>query len=160
MRVRASTEGLAADRAAGRALSARLYAAFRARRSSRARLVAGAARALFEAFEKGRRAGPPAWLEAAREALAAELSAPPPLAARLGVHPVYLAQAFQARYGVTTRAFVRAHRVFHAMQLVIDGTPLAEAASAVGFADQSHMTRAVRGERGEAPGRLRHAAGA
>jgi AraC family transcriptional regulator len=161
-RVRTSTEGLAADRTTARALSARLYAAFRAPRSSRARLVAGAARALLDAFEADRRAELPAWLEAAREALATELSAPPPLAdlaARLGVHPVYLAQAFRAHYGVTTRAFVRAHRVFRAMQLVLDGTPLAEAASAAGFTDQSHMTRAVRSERGEPPGRLRHAAG-
>jgi AraC family transcriptional regulator len=157
-RVRRAAEGRLSGRAAGRVLGARLDAAFRARRASRARLVLAAARALLDAFDAGRRPPAPSWLVAARETLARESIAPPPLdelAGGLGVHPVYLAQAFRARWGRTTRAFVRAHRVFSAMELVSEGASLAAAASAAGFVDQSHMTRAVREERGATPGLLR-----
>jgi AraC family transcriptional regulator len=99
----------------------------------------------------------PGWLEAARELLAERCREPPPLvelADRLGVHPVHLAQAFRARWGLTPFAFVRAHRVFNAVSLAHRGLPLSEVAYACGFADQSHMTRVVRAVRGLPPGRL------
>ncbi|HEY2515042.1 MAG TPA: helix-turn-helix domain-containing protein [Polyangiaceae bacterium] len=50
--------------------------------------------------------------------------------------------------------FVRAHRVFHAVSLLHRGDDLAEVSSACGFADQSHMTRLIRAERGLPPGKL------
>jgi AraC family transcriptional regulator len=100
----------------------------------------------------------PHWLGAARDRLADEYQRPPSqreLAEDLGVHPVHLAQSFRARWGLTMGAFIRAHRVFHAVSLIHRGTSLAEAAYASGFADQSHMTRVVRASRGLPPGRLR-----
>ena len=99
----------------------------------------------------------PAWLDLARDRLAHEYCRPPSLRALAEdarVHPVHLAQAFRARWGLTVGAFVRAHRVFHAVSLIHRGTSLAEAAYASGFADQSHMTRVVRASRGLPPGRL------
>jgi AraC family transcriptional regulator len=150
-------DGLLFDRASGRALSARLVAAFGARASSRRRLVRAAVAAMREAFAAAR-PGTPSWLEASRETLATRSAAPPSLAqlgGALGVHPVYLAQAFRAHWGTTTRAFVRAHRVFQAVELIERGSSLAEAATLAGFADQSHMTRAIRSARGATPGALR-----
>jgi transcriptional regulator GlxA family with amidase domain len=70
---------------------------------------------------------------------------------------VYLAQAFRARWGATPRGFVRAHRVFRAVELIDSGVPLATAAAAVGFADQSHMTRTIAATRHATPGALRRA---
>jgi AraC family transcriptional regulator len=154
---RVATEGLPHERARGRTLARALVAALVGPPSSRPRLVGATLHAMLEAFQIPR-PRPPAWLDAAREALALQSSAPPlleDLARTLGVHPVYLAQTFRARWGTTTRAFVRAHRVFHAMQLVDAGSPLAQAAVAAGFADQSHMTRAIRRDRRAAPGELR-----
>jgi AraC family transcriptional regulator len=100
----------------------------------------------------------PTWLSRARDRVAHDFRQPPPLRAlaeEVRVHPVHLAQAFRARWGLTIGAFVRAHRVFHAVSLIHRGTPLAEVAYACGFADQSHMTRLVRASRGVSPGRLR-----
>jgi AraC family transcriptional regulator len=99
----------------------------------------------------------PAWLEHARDRLAHEYARPPSLrklAEVARVHPVHLAQSFRARWGLTVGAFVRAHRVFHAVSLLHGGMPLAEIAVTCGFADQSHMTRVVRASRGLPPGRL------
>jgi len=104
-----------------------------------------------------RRRPAPAWLRAARERLLEQLADPPRLAAlarAVGVHPVHLAQTFRRRYGMTMRRFVRLHRVFRAREL-LDARPLAALAAEVGFADQSHMTRAFRAERQAAPGALR-----
>jgi AraC-like DNA-binding protein len=55
---------------------------------------------------------------------------------------------------MTVRRFVRLHRVFRACAL-IEIRPLAAIAAEVGFADQSHMTRAFRAERQISPGALR-----
>jgi AraC family transcriptional regulator len=155
-RVRAAADGLARDRRA-RELAVHLAAAFGARRSSRTRLVRATVHALLRILQARALPACPAWLDGARETLAARFVEPPTvaeLARAAGVHPVYLVQSFRARWGMTTRAFVRSHRVFHAVQLVEQGTTLAEAAAAAGFADQSHMTRAIRRERGAPPGRL------
>jgi len=159
-RARTAVEGVAFDRTRGRDLASQLVVAFGARRSSRGRRVVAAVRAILEAFDAHRRPASPAWLDAAREALAAQYATPPTLpelARTLGVHPVYLAQSFRARWGVTTRAYVRSHRVFHALQLVERGVSLADAAADAGFADQSHMTRTIMRERGATPGALRRA---
>jgi AraC family transcriptional regulator len=158
--LRASPNGVSLDGEEGNALASRLVAAFAAPRASQSRLVRAALAALLEAVVARSRPRHPAWLERARESLFADFVAPPrlvDLARTLGVHPVHLAQSFRTRWGMTTREFVRAHRVFHAMQLVERGAPLADAAAAAGFADQAHMTRAVRRARGAPPGALRRA---
>jgi transcriptional regulator GlxA family with amidase domain len=77
------------------------------------------------------------------------------LAQRVGVHAVHLAQAFRRRFGITPMGFVRGHRVFRAVDLIAAGMPLARAAADVGFADQSHMTRAIGDARRAPPATLR-----
>ncbi|HEX3476177.1 MAG TPA: AraC family transcriptional regulator [Kofleriaceae bacterium] len=136
----------------------RLIAAFRARRSERTRLaraaIAGAVAALGEAPPPRT----PAWLDHARELLFARIARPPrldELARAVGVHPVHLAQAFRRRWGVAPLGYVRAHRVFRAVERIARGEPLASVALEVGFADQSHMTRAIQRARRSPPGRLR-----
>ena len=56
---------------------------------------------------------------------------------------------------MTVRRFIRLHRVFRARAALVEARPLAAIAAEVGFADQSHMTRAFRAERQIAPGALR-----
>jgi len=80
------------------------------------------------------------------------------LAREVGVHPVHLAQSFRSRLETTPGGFVRAHRMFRAIELIRGGASLAAAAHAAGFADQSHMTRAIRRARGAPPGMLRRLA--
>ena len=109
------------------------------------------------AFERPRR-GTPAWLDAARERLFDRMAEPPSLvdlAERVGVHAVHLAQAFRRHFGITPMGFVRGHRVFRAVELIAAGMPLARAAAEVGFADQSHMTRAIAEARRAPPATLR-----
>lgn len=156
-RVRAAAAGSASNAAMAHALGSRLTGAFRSGRSERIRLTLAAIHAALDAFGAQRRPPAPSWLDATRETLAAQADHPPSLrdlATSLGVHPVYLAQSFRARWGLTTRAFVRAHRVFRAIELIEGGALLATAAAAAGFADQSHMTRAIRQARGAPPGAL------
>jgi AraC family transcriptional regulator len=138
----------------GHALARRLVAAFRS--PARAAELQGAVRAIVDALRAAPRA--PAWLERTRETLLERLADPPSLdelGRAAGVHPVHLAQSFRARWGTTPRGFVRGHRVFRAIELIACGTPLARAASEVGFCDQSHMTRAVARARSAPPGALR-----
>jgi AraC family transcriptional regulator len=147
------------DEMTGRKLGTRLVSALAGTRSGRQRRVRRAVLHVAETLEARRGHRTPAWLERVRETLVANLIEPPPplgeLARAAGVHPVHLAQAFRARFGMTTREFLRAHRVFAALELIQAGAGLATAAAATGFADQSHMTRAVHFERGAPPGSLR-----
>lgn len=149
--------GQLAPAAAG-AHGARLVAGFLARRSARRRIVARAIREVVAALGESRPRRVPAWLEDARERLFGQLDSPPrlaDLARTVGVHPVHLAQAFRQRWGMTPLGYVRAHRVFRAVALIARGVALAEVAAQVGFADQSHMTRAIARARQAPPGALR-----
>ncbi len=137
---------------AARVHGRRLAAAFRMSRGELRRAIAGA----IDAFVPARTT--PSWLEHARELLHAQLTAPPSLdelAAIVGVHPVHLAQAFRRRWHVTPLGYVRAHRVFRAVERIAHGVPLGRVAAETGFADQSHMTRAIRRARQASPGALR-----
>ncbi|GEN12124.1 transcriptional regulator, AraC family [Myxococcus fulvus] len=135
-----------------------LVRAFGEPRPCRGRLVRDAVNTILRTLDEMPRPRPPAWLDEARELLIANMARPPTLSELgrvVGAHPVHLAQSFRAHWGMTTRHYLRAHRVFHALELIDRGVVLAEAAAAVGFADQSHMTRAIRLERGAPPGALR-----
>jgi AraC family transcriptional regulator len=144
--------------AAARLHGRRLVAGFQAYRSARPRLVRAAVAEVVAALREAPLRRTPVWLGHARERLFAQLVHPPrlaDLAAAVGVHPVHLAQAFRRRWNMTPLGFVRAHRVFRAVELIAGGGALAEVAAAVGFADQSHMTRAIRRARAASPGALR-----
>lgn len=135
----------------------RLVAAFHAPRSARARRMRTAVRDTVAALREAPPPAAPRWLDHARELLFAQLVQPPrlvDLAARVGIHPVHLAQAFRRHWNMTPLGYVRAHRVFRAVEMIARGEALAEVAAAVGFADQSHMTRAIRRARAAPPGAL------
>ncbi|HEX3764913.1 MAG TPA: AraC family transcriptional regulator [Kofleriaceae bacterium] len=136
----------------------RLIAAFRARRDERPRLARAAIAGALAALGEAPPPRTPAWLDRARELLFARIARPPrlvELAREVGVHPVHLAQAFRRRWGIAPLGYVRAHRVFRAIERIAQGAPLADVALEVGFADQSHMTRVIQRARRAPPGRLR-----
>jgi AraC family transcriptional regulator len=107
---------------------------------------------------EGRAAPPPPWLRTARELVhddptAATLGA---LAERLNVHRVHLARAFRDHYGETIGDQLRRVRLLRAMRLLRESdAPLSRVAADAGFADQSHMTRALRSSLGLTPAQAR-----
>jgi AraC family transcriptional regulator len=108
---------------------------------------------------RGAPGAPPAWLRRARELLHDRLTAPPglaELAREAGVHRAHLARAFRDHYGLTPGDYVRVARAERARALIVrTRAPLSRVALEVGFADQSHMTRALRRAYGASPGLLR-----
>ncbi len=96
-------------------------------------------------------------LAEARERLADD-DLPPPslgaLAARAGVSRYRFLRAFAAAYGLPPHAWAAQQRLARAERLLAQGHAPAEAALAAGFADQSHLTRALRRFRGYTPGQL------
>jgi AraC family transcriptional regulator len=78
------------------------------------------------------------------------------LAAAAGVHPVYLARRFREAFGCSPREYRRHVRVRTAVQLISAGrTSLVDVAHRAGFADQSHLCRALRAAAGVSPAALR-----
>jgi AraC-like DNA-binding protein len=102
-------------------------------------------------------------VDGARAILAAEPGCPlPEVAGRLAVSPWYLSRLFHDVTGTTLRRFRIRLRVIAALDRLAaldDGTAappsLAALATEVGFADQAHLTRVLRAETGQPPGRLR-----
>ena len=65
-------------------------------------------------------------------------------AAVLGRHPTHLVRAFTRRFGIPPHRYLTGRRIDLARRLLLDGLPAAEVAVAVGFSDQSHLTRHFR----------------
>lgn len=61
--------------------------------------------------------------------------------AELQCHPAHLVRAFTRRFGLPPHAYLTGRRIDAARRLLLRGVPAAEAAVAVGFYDQSHLTR-------------------
>ena len=105
---------------------------------------------------------PPAWLRRVRDQVHDCAGAAPPvreLARTVGVHPVYLARAFRRASGAPVTEYARRLRLRAAAdRLASTDLPLARIACEVGFADQAHLTRALRRETGLTPAALRRAA--
>jgi AraC-like DNA-binding protein len=74
------------------------------------------------------------------------------LAADAGLSRYQFLRAFTRLTGLPPHAYLLQRRVQLARQLVRDGLPLADAAMACGFADQSHMTRCFVRSFGLTPG--------
>ena len=72
-------------------------------------------------------------------------------------HRTTLVKQFARRYGLPPLAWLRNWRVARARVLLRDGLALADAAHAVGFADQAHLTRVFKQVYGSTPGVLRRA---
>jgi AraC family transcriptional regulator len=98
------------------------------------------------------------WLTRARDLLHDE---PGPqslsdLARRIGLHPIYVARAFRARFGCTVGEYVRCLRVEHARRLLHHTRfGLCEVAAQAGYSDQSHLTRDFRRAFDQSPGAYR-----
>lgn len=74
------------------------------------------------------------------------------LAEQLGTHPSHLVRVFAREYGLPPHRYLTGRRVDRARRLLLDGMPAAEVAAAVGFHDQSHLTRHFRRMLGVTPG--------
>lgn len=118
--------------------------------------LAGAYRPLRHRPRGSRRS--PASVEAVFESLRVRAERPrslEELAADSGYSAKGLIRAFKRRYGMTPYACLVNGRVNLAQRLIARGEPLAEAALAAGFCDQSHLTRQFRAWTGMSPARFR-----
>ncbi len=98
--------------------------------------------------------------ELLRQRMAADPACAPDLEALARArerHRTTLVKQFARRYGLPPLAWLRNWRVARARVLLREGLPLAEAALAVGFADQAHLTRVFKQVYGSTPGVLRRA---
>lgn len=101
------------------------------------------------------RRDPPGWLSRAREELddvgcGVRVR---DVAARAGVHPVYLARQFRRFFGASVVAHLQRARVTRAADLIASSSmPLSAVAFQAGFADQSHLSRSFRAGTGLTPG--------
>ena len=71
-----------------------------------------------------------------------------------GLSRYALARHFRACFGTSPHRYLTMRRLDRARALIRQGAPLADAALACGFADQSHMTRQFRKAYGVSPGRF------
>ncbi|RBL81762.1 AraC family transcriptional regulator, partial [Streptomyces cavourensis] len=79
------------------------------------------------------------------------------LAHASGLSRFQVLRAFSRATGMTPHAYQLQRRLLLARSLLRQGTALAEAAAAAGFADQSHMTRLFARAYGVSPGRYAQA---
>jgi AraC-like DNA-binding protein len=77
------------------------------------------------------------------------------LEAVTGIDRFTLARHFRARLGTSPYRYLTMRRLDHARSVMRAGAPIADAAFASGFADQSHMTRKFKRAYGISPGRWR-----
>lgn len=101
----------------------------------------------------------PAWLRRVRELVEDRFRDPlrlSDLAGEAGVHPAHLSRAFRERYRETIHGRVRRLRLEWAMRRLIESDDsIASIALAAGFADQSHLTRALKSRSGLTPAAYR-----
>lgn len=77
------------------------------------------------------------------------------LAVATGASKFHVARSFKRAYGLSPIAYRTQRRIHEAKRLILAGMPLAEVASDLSFADQSHLTRHFQTLVGIAPGRYR-----
>src|SRR5262249_53369445 len=77
------------------------------------------------------------------------------LADVVGVSRFHLLRLFRAEFGLPPHAWLMQHRLRRAAQLLLAGEAPAGVAAALGFADQSHLTRRFRALYGVTPGEYR-----
>lgn len=76
------------------------------------------------------------------------------IARSVGRTPEYASRAFTHHFGVGPCAYRREYRLRIALTLMGTGTPISAAASAAGFADQSHLGRELKRATGLTPRRF------
>jgi AraC-like DNA-binding protein len=121
---------------------------------------------LREHARRGGQLGPPRAsrpaVRMAVEILRERVTDPPSLdelAHATGLGPFALTRAFRAETGLPPHAYLNQVRVRMARRLLDRGTPPAEAAATVGFADQAHLTRHFKRVIGVPPGAYQRARG-
>jgi AraC-like DNA-binding protein len=120
--------------------------------------LSGALDVLLDKADRDR--GQPAALSKVRELIDAHCCEPlrlHVLCQVIGVSPTRLLRAFEAAYGLTPHRYQQSRRIATARRMILAGTPLADVASACGYADQSHLNRWFLRIHGTTPGRLRRA---
>ena len=128
-------------------------------------IVSGLAQALAasDASLAPLRPGKPCWrgVTGARELIDSAVGAvaSAELEAVSGLSRYALARHFRACLGTSPHRYLTMRRLDRARGLIRRGTPLADAALACGFADQSHMTRQFKRAYGLSPGRWAALAG-
>ncbi|TDV57752.1 AraC family transcriptional regulator [Actinophytocola oryzae] len=154
------TRPIVADPEAAAVIGQAHLAAESADRLASETLLTTALSLLWQGYGGGRRVVEPSGgtreVAAVRDLLQARLVDPPSLgelAATVGTSRFALLRAFRARYGLPPHAYLNQLRVRRARVLLDDGVPAAEVAVAVGFADQSHLSRHFRRLVGLTPGR-------
>ena len=75
-------------------------------------------------------------------------------AVALDVGVTQLARGFKASFGIAPHAYVVHRRLEVARDRILDGQPIADVASEVGFFDQAHLTRRFKRFLGVTPGRF------
>jgi AraC family transcriptional regulator len=98
---------------------------------------------------------PPAWLARVREEIddVGGGVRVRDVAARAGVHPVYLARQFRRYFGSSVVSYLQRRRMTRAADLIASSSlPLSMVAFQAGFADQSHLNRSFRAGTGFTPG--------
>lgn len=105
----------------------------------------------------GAEAGPVARARALIEARFADALSLDDLARAAGLPRHLLIRAFRRETGTTPHSYLVNRRTLAARALLRDGTGPAEVALAVGFFDQSHLTRAFKARHGVTPGAYRAA---
>jgi AraC-like DNA-binding protein len=69
----------------------------------------------------------------------------------LGAHPTHLVRAFSREFGMPPHRYLTGRRLDDARRLLLGGESVADVAAAVGFYDQSHLTRHFKRLLGVAP---------
>lgn len=96
----------------------------------------------------------------ARELLESQLADPPSLealAAAVNLSPFHFARVFRQATGLPPHAWLKQRRLSRARELLKSGLPASEVAFALGFADQSHLSRQFKQAYGVTPGAYRQA---
>jgi AraC family transcriptional regulator len=115
--------------------------------------------ALLDPGPARRSSTPPPWLRRVREAIAESGAVSADTAARIaGVHRVHLSRAFAQHFGEPLGAYRHRVMIGRAIEAALrSADTLAQVAHQAGFADQSHMHRAIRRSFGATPRHLRQA---
>ena len=112
-----------------------------------------------QSHERLDRWGPPRWLDRVRGYLHDTFRANPTIVdagREVHIHPVHVARVFRRAHGCTIGSYVQRLRLAHACRLLAGGREtLAWVAEESGFADQSHLTRALKQATGLTPAEYR-----